>query len=351
MLARSYLGSQALTAPLLKAALTGERADSVRRAGITAALAEVKSQIGEGLFQELLPVTADTFTSYFAEESKERAKERVQLQKAITAGANLQLGDKLRAEAKTDEAKALLNSCRAKGAALVFTTVPHSRHLELSREQVCCHERLHLGLPPQQRMPLHCACHKPNGQYAFDPWHALSCESEKATSVTDRHDDVKLALARWASRLGARVKIEPRRLDRNSKKRPDLMVEIAGQCFLIDVTVWHPLAPSHVSACARDEESVLKQAEAKKLGDYSGIAEDMKAEFFPFAVETTGRLGTGAMAFIKKLIEEGARYKNVWAPKEIVQGIYRSVAIAIARGNAEIIASNLQHSRVAAWDD
>ena len=57
------------------------------------------------------------------------------------------------------------------------------------------------------------------------------------------------------------------------------------------------------------------------------------------------------MAFIKKLIEEGARYKNVWASKETVQGIYRTVAIAIARGNAEIISSNLRHSRLAAWDD
>ena len=57
------------------------------------------------------------------------------------------------------------------------------------------------------------------------------------------------------------------------------------------------------------------------------------------------------MAFLKIFIEEGARFKNLWAPREIVYGIYRSVAIAIARGNADIIASNLRLSRIAEWDE
>ena len=56
------------------------------------------------------------------------------------------------------------------------------------------------------------------------------------------------------------------------------------------------------------------------------------------------------MAFIKTLIQEAARFKNVWAPKQVVHGIYRTVAVAIARGNAEIIDSNLRRSRIADWD-
>jgi len=168
--------------------------------------------------------------------------------------------------------------------------------------------------------------------------------------VTDRHDDVKMALARWASRLGATyVKPEPRGIDRHSKKRPDLRIEIGGQCFLIDVTIRHPLAPSHVDACARDEEKILKDAEVDKHRDYDRLAENMHAKFVAFAVETTGRLGKEASEFIRSFIQEGAKFKNVWAPKEIVHGIYRTVAIAIARGNADIIASNLRESRLAVW--
>ena len=119
---------------------------------------------------------------------------------------------------------------------------------------------------------------------------------------------------------------------------------------MLDVTVRHPLAPSHVAACARDEESILAEAEAEKVQAYGGLADQMKAEFIPFAVETTGRLGNQAMSFIKKLISQGAKFKNVWAPKEVVQGIYRTVAIAVASGNAEVISSNLRHTRLADWD-
>jgi hypothetical protein len=233
-----------------------------------------------------------------------------------------------------------------------MTTTPYARHLALSDSQVVINERLHLGLPPEPRMPTHCACGAPNGQYASDPWHGLSCQSETATTVTDRHDDIKFVLARWASRLGAtKVQVEPRRLDPNSRKRPDLLIEIGGQLYLIDVTVRHPLAPSHMSDCAKDEKKVLEQAEAEKLKEYRDLAEDMKAQFFAFAVETTGRLGNQAMAFLKIFIEQAAKFKNLWAPREIVYGIYRSVAIAIARGNADIIASNLRLSRIAEWDE
>ena len=356
LLERSYLGSQALSAPLLQPALDRERADSVRRVAIESALAGVQRQMPK-MYDQLLPVTVDTFSSYFAEDGKERRKQRMKLQKDITGAVRAELEGKLRAEAKTVRDKALLRACTAPGAKLAFTTTPHARHLALNDRQISINERLHLGLPPEQQMPLHCACYARNGQYGADPWHGLSCQSQRATSVTDRHDDVKLAIARWASRLGARVKIEPRRLDERgrdggpkSQKRPDLWIEIAGQCYLLDVTVRHPLAPSHVDDCAKDGKKILEDAEAEKQRVYRGLAENMRAKFFAFAVETTGRLGKEALAFIKILIREGAKYKNVWAPKEVVEGIYRTVAIAVARGNADIVDSNLRHSRIAAWE-
>jgi hypothetical protein len=314
-------------------------------------LEQVRSQMSAESAAELLPVDSSTFTSHFAADNKERRKEARELQRAITSAIRTQQEEAQRAEAKSSHDKALLNCCRAQGAALAFTTTPYARHLAMNDKQVACNERLHMGLPPEPRMPLHCACNAPNGQYASDAWHGLSCQSERGTSVTDRHDDVKLALARWASRLGAtRVKSEPRRLERNSKRRPDLLIEIAGQCYLIDVTIRHPLAPSHVDDCARDEEKILESAEAEKHREYRVMAEEMGATFVAFAAETTGRLGKDALAFIKTLIQEGARFKNVWAPRKIVQGIYRTVAVAIARGNTEIINSNLRRSRIAAWE-
>ena len=83
----------------------------------------------------------------------------------------------------------------------------------------------------------------------------------------------------------------------------------------------------HVHAVATSEffsrqccgEHVERAAEAEKDRVYRGLAEKMGAKFFAFAVETTGRLGPQALAFIRHLIQEGARYKNVWAPKDASQ--------------------------------
>ena len=122
-----------------------------------------------------------------------------------------------------------------------------------------------------------------------------------------------------------------------------------GTPIAVDVRVTHSLAPSHVEQCAKDAEAVLEAAEAEKARVYRVLADQVGAKFFAFAVDTAGRLGTEALALIRHLIQEGARFKNVVAPKEVVQGIYRTVAIAVARGNAEMVQSNLVRSRLAEW--
>ena len=132
------------------------------------------------------------------------------------------------------------------------------------------------------------------------------------------------------------------------RRRFDLLIWGLGRPIAVDVTVRHSLAPSHVQACARDEEAVLREAEAEKE-EYRGLADQIGADFYAFAVETTGRLGSGALAFIRRVIQEGARFKNVDAPKEVVNGIYRTVAVALARGNADIVQANLTRSRLAEW--
>jgi hypothetical protein len=392
LLERSYLGSQALCASHLKVQVAAELPTSERLRAVSGALEQIKRTISESLADELLPSSAGSFASHFAEESKERRKEARELQHQLTTGATLQLDEKLAAEATTTTAKALRHCNRARGAGLAFTTAPRGRHLALTKQEVVINERLHAGLGPERRLPLHCHCGQPNGQYASDPWHALSCISEKGTTQTARHDDVKYALAHWCTKLGAQVKIEPkgrryleeqqsaeqaraadrhrargrgrrRRAERDeaedekkggqARSRPNVDLEITGlggSPILVDVRVSHALAPSRVEQCARDETAVLKAAEAEKHAAYRELADKMGARFFAFAVESTGRLGDDAMAFIKLLISEGARYKHVWAPREVVHGIYRAVAVAIARGNANIVDTNLRRSRLAEWE-
>ena len=91
-----------------------------------------------------------------------------------------------------------------------------------------------------------------------------------------------------------------------------------------------------------------QQAEREKHRTYDRLAESIGATCVAFAVESSGGFGAEALKFAKELIALGAKVKNVWAPHEVVQGIYRSIAIAVANGNADILEANLR--ACTAWD-
>ncbi len=54
------------------------------------------------------------------------------------------------------------------------------------------------------------------------------------------------------------------------------------------------------------------------------------------------RPGSAAVHQVTTVIKLGAEAKMVFTPRDVVQGIYRSVAVAVARGNAHIIERNLR---------
>ena len=137
-------------------------------------------------------------------------------------------------------------------------------------------------------------------------------------------------------------------LSQCNKRRPDLFIELAGSTFTWDGTVRRACCPSHVDAASKGIQNVLKQAEQEKHRTYDRQAESIGATHVAFAVESTGGFGAEALKFAKDLIALGAKVRNVWAPREVVQGIYRSVAIAVANGNADILEANLRACR--AWD-
>ena len=91
-------------------------------------------------------------------------------------------------------------------------------------------------------------------------------------------------------------------------------------------------------------KSVLAQAEAKKHQSYDQLAANLGATLVPFAVEATGGFGVEALAFIKELIATADKFKTVWTPRQVIQGLYRSIAISVARGNAAIFQASLSSS-------
>ena len=277
------------------------------------------------------------------------------------------------------EMQARLHAQRERGAMFIITTVPTCVDQELSNDDVEINTRLALGLPPQPQMPYQCTCGQPNGSYAADPWHALSCVDELHSSVTDRHDGMKRAVARLAEAVGAKVVVEPRKHERREKKerqrrsgpaeekqqrerkegkgsvvenegrekkkednkRPDSVVELPGKKWWTDETIWHPYGPTNVSVSAQSPQALLKTAEQQKHIKYDEEASRAGAIFVPFALESTGGFGKEALLFIRELIAESKKQHMVWRDKEFVNMAYRNIAIAVARGNTMIIKSNL----------
>jgi hypothetical protein len=77
----------------------------------------------------------------------------------------------------------------------------------------------------------------------------------------------------------------------------DLIAQDGVQRFLVDVTVVSPYAgdASFRAACARRDGHAARRAAIHKRSKY--LTEDL----VPFALETGGRLGADARAFVKRL--------------------------------------------------
>jgi hypothetical protein len=373
----AYLSSLVLSAPLLTAALPAERVDY---SCSDASLGKVKFSLGDEAAALLPQQSAGALIDYFADaEDEKRRKQAVNLQHDITAARRKVKDAELHAAAVTNQQKAHLSAIQARGATLIRSTIPTAPHLRLTNAAVSFHERMVLSLPPVSNMPLHCKCNEPNGQFASNPYHALDCIQARGTTITRRHDALKYVVAKWVSDLGGRVRIEPRRLHEQGRKcrkcakfaecstcwetakctacnncsncsqrRPDLLIELGGKYIAWDGTVRRACCPSHVDVASKGFEKVLEQAEREKHRTYDRLAESIGATCVAFAVESSGGFGAEALKFAKELIALGAKVKNVWAPHEVVQGIYRSIAIAVANGNADILEANLR--ACTAWD-
>src|ERR1041385_2258991 len=109
----------------------------------------------------------------------------------------------------------------------------------------------------------------------------------------------------------------------------------------VDVTVRHPLAPSNVALSARSPKALLEDAEREKRNTYDRLASRDRVDFKAMAFTTYGGFGDEALQVIKLVIDQGKKMGLVWQPRDVVYRVSRSVAVAIARGNMEVVRANL----------
>jgi hypothetical protein len=156
-----------------------------------------------------------------------------------------------------------------------------------------------LGLAPTARMPIVCGqCSKSIGP--DDKQHALTCPADNHKGKTARHDAIVRELKQLVEEAGGSAVLEPRELDRRSRKRPDLDVWLLNNHAWLDVSVTHAFAPSR-----RGRGDVIANAAAVKSSKYEKMVEDSDeaVQFVPFAMGSYGEMSAEANRWLQQLAE------------------------------------------------
>ena len=179
--------------------------------------------------------------------------------------------------------------------------------------------RLHIGLDPFEGMQgeegeMRCGCGADVGQH---PLHGLTCELEQGYSIYRHNKVVRDVLVGYikAVQKDAVVTLEPELPVRLGAPAAvaDIKVEIGQVAFFVDVTVRDP-SSGRYHADGVEEPSNIYQDAASKRGQEekrNRYHDRCLEQFIPgerelviFAVEATGRLGTEAMQFLRKITLE-----------------------------------------------
>jgi hypothetical protein len=222
----------------------------------------------------------------------------------------------------------------AYGASVWKTTTPSTVQSTLSDTHYQIAAKLALGVPPVS-LPSDCSsCHKADA-CETDPFHPLSCNSQKGREITLRHDSVVNDLQHGIRAAGGVCIKEPTRLGSDGdNSRPDLQLVIGGEQVLVDVTIGNPTCQTYQDQCSEEQLKCTVMAEQRKTNKYSAMAETQNAKFIPFAVEMYGGLGKSAKKLLNMISKCARDQMLMWPYHRIIQNLRGEIAISIQRGNA-----------------
>jgi len=140
-------------------------------------------------------------------------------------------------------------------------------------------------------------------------------------------------LAYYSVHAGIAARREPSGLSDEDQLRPDLQLLLDQHNLLIDVTIVHPTCPSHLHKSQTQLKTAHQACEAKK-NKYKQLAEQQKAVFIPFAIESFGGLSHSARNLIRTIATFANDHLSAWSKEEIITNINSAIACAVQRGNA-----------------
>jgi hypothetical protein len=168
--------------------------------------------------------------------------------------------------------------------------------------------------------------------------------------MTTRHNLVLEVLYRFCSLMHATVRAEPAGLDHSSEKRPDIEVCLDDCMLLGDVTITHPTTKTSRKLAARKGiEAVGDLSETRKIDKYAHIAANIDREFLPIVLYTYGGFHRSALSFINKLTDSLDTATCLVSRADFKQQVKKHIAIAVQRGNADIMIQDMQRQQQIQW--
>jgi hypothetical protein len=144
------------------------------------------------------------------------------------------------------------------------------------------------------------------------------------------------------------ARTEPAALCHDSNKRPDIQIDLPARTLLSDVTISHPSTKSFRTVAAkRGVEAVGDEREVEKDNNYAAMAKAIDMEFIPFVLYTYGGFHSSALKVIQRMAESLDPACCLLSRAEWKRMLMQHIAIAVQRGNADIMIQASQRSREA----
>ena len=125
------------------------------------------------------------------------------------------------------------------------------------------------------------------------------------------------------------------------QRRADIRVEVGANEYFVDVTVVNPTANQYLYQSTRQGGSAARLAEEGKMQEYSQYmgADNANHRVIPFGLESSGRLGPRATAFIDTLSDLTGPHQAANSKRARSRRFFMNrMNVILARFNARMMA-------------
>jgi len=167
-----------------------------------------------------------------------------------------------------------------------------------------------------------------------------------AVPITDRHNQILAIIASFCQLILLPIRTEPGGIDHSTNKRPDIQVSLPDRTLLGDVTIIHPSSKSNRDvASAKGVAAVGDLSANRKSNKYNKLASAAEMDLLPIVLYTYGGFHRSTAKFIKSLVDSLDPATCLVSRLEFKQALKEHIAIALQRGNADVMIRASQRQR------